>query len=787
MTETSNEAATSPGDLLGELSDRPLAETVLLALVIFLAVALTSYTIFYAWERPFTQIIHGMVFLHLGLSLYYLHLAYERVVKGTSVIDGPIVSRFDESVQRLVARVDTVVCLATVVVSASVGYYFVTGYSRLTGDAVLLGYSTIDLTLGLVVVVIALDATRRAYGWSIALVGIASVFYALFGSVFPGFLQHTGLSTTDVALYGATQVERSGVYGFITQAGAKYVAIFIMFAGLARAYGILDIVLDLSQQLGKRLRSGIVHVAVLSSMAMGSITGSAAANAATTGSFTIPMMQRQGIREDFSAAIEAVASSGGQIMPPVMGVAAFLMADFVGVPYVRIIQAALLPALLFYFSVGVAVQFTVLRHGWTSDRGEDTGIYEILFSKSALVIVAYFALAGGAFYAVRQIGELSLVLSGSATIGVLLLGRFAHGVVTTSTESGVTELLDSIEQFFQARYFLIPLAVLVYALAVMQLSALATGFYTVVTLIAVMYVRDLTLLIIGDESEDSWVAGADDGVSSPPGLRSTIPKQLFVTTVKTLRGFMKGALDMAPLVGVLAAMGVIIKMLTQTGLSGKISLRMVALAGGVLLVALILAMLTSILFGLGMPTPAAYVLVAALLTSPLQELGVAEITAHLFVFYFAMLSAITPPVAVGVAVASRIADSSFLVSAKQALRIGIAGFLIPFALVANDSLVTWTVTGTPVAAFSVFIGVVALTAVTIGFDGRHVLGIPHRFAYLALTLVALYGPVLSKYIGPSTATTLQVGAATIALVGLTLAQLDRLPDVVTPTAELRDR
>ncbi|MFB9808083.1 TRAP transporter large permease subunit [Haladaptatus pallidirubidus] len=188
-----------------------------------------------------------------------------------------------------------------------------------------------------------------------------------------------------------------------------------------------------------------------------------------------------------------------------------------------------------------------------------------------------------------------------------------------------------------------------------------------------------------------------------------------------------------------------------------------------------------------MPTPAAYVLVAALLTAPLQELGVAKITAHLFVFYFAMLSAITPPVAVGVAVASRIANSGFLVSAKQALRIGAAGFLIPFALVANDSLVTWTLTGTPIAAFCVFIGVVALTAVTIGFDGRHVLQLPHRLVYLALALGSMYGSVLSQFVGGGIATTVQLATAVLALLGLSLAHIDRLPSAVTPRAEVGDR
>jgi TRAP transporter 4TM/12TM fusion protein len=778
MTETTAEQATSPGALLAEFRTRSLPEQLLLPVVSLIAVVLTGYTIYFAWARPFTQIIHGIVFMHVGLALYYLHLAFTRVAEGESVVQGPIVGRLGGRVQALYGRVDTVVCLLTAVVAAYTGYFFVTEYGRLTGNAILMGYSNTDYTLGLVVVAIAIDATRRAYGWSIALVAITAIGYALYGKVFPGFLQHTGLNPSDVALYGATQVERSGAYGFITQAGAKYVAIFIMFAGLARAYGILDIILDLSEKVGKRLRSGIVHVAVVSSMAMGSITGSAAANAATTGSFTIPMMQRQGVREDFTAAIESVASSGGQIMPPVMGVAAFLMADFIGVPYVRIIQAGLLPALLFYFSVGVAVQFVVLRHGWTSERDEETtGAAGLLFNRQALSTVGYAILTAVAFLGARQGVGLSLLQSGGLALVALVAARYLQGVVETSVRGGAVELGRAIEWFFHGTYFLVPMAVLVYALAVMQLSALPTGLYTVVTLIAVMYVRDLSLLVlswtsIGDGIDREWIDEKD-------GARQA-GATVVGTTVKTLRGFTKGALDMAPLVGVLAAMGIIIKMLTQTGLSGKISLRMVALAGGVLLVALLLAMITSILFGLGMPTPAAYVLVAALLTSPLMELGVPQITAHLFVFYFAMLSAITPPVAVGVAVASRIANAGFLISAKQALRIGAAGFLIPFALVANNSLVTWTLTGTPVALACVFVGVVALTAVTIGYDGRHVLGIPHRLVYLLLSLGALFGPALGGTVGASTAMVLQIAAAALAFLGLALVQLGRLPSVVTP-------
>jgi TRAP-type uncharacterized transport system fused permease subunit len=334
------------------------------------------------------------------------------------------------------------------------------------------------------------------------------------------------------------------------------------------------------------------------------------------------------------------------------------------------------------------------------------------------------------------------------------------------------------------------MSVLVYTLVVMQLSPMAAGLYTSLTMIGTMVLgnpiaalaRNLGGLADPSESAD----GAASGVAVGTAVERTA-YTLVETVYTTLKGFRRGAMDMAPLVGVLAAMGVIISMLTQTGLTAEISVRMVALGGGVLLVVLILAMITSILFGLGMPTPAAYILVATLLVSPLVQLGVTRITAHLFVFYFAMLSAITPPVAVGVAVGSRIANSGFMISAKQALRIGAAGFLIPFALVVNDSLVNWSLTGTPVSAFCVFVGVIALTAVTIGFDGRHVLGLPHRAVYLLLALPAMYAPALNVYVGSGPTMLLQLTGATVALAGLLLTQLDRLPTAVAPAPRARDR
>ncbi|MDS0478612.1 TRAP transporter fused permease subunit [Natrinema sp. 1APR25-10V2] len=785
MSETSTEPdVPQPREAFAAFRQRPSIEQLLVAVITAMGIALTTGTLYFAYVRPIVRIKFAVLFFGVGICLYYLSQSLALIENPT---DASARSRMTDWMSDrqfgLIRRIDAVVCVVSAVAGLAAGYYTYSNYMRLSQDAIVFGFNNTDLYVGLVVIALTIDATRRAYGWSISLVALASVLYALYGESMPGFLAHPGFSLTDIVTFGAMRI--SGAFSFIMEVGATWVAVFIMFAGLARAYGALDFILGLGEKLGNNLRSGVVHIAVISSMAMGSITGSAAANTATTGSFTIPMMKRQGVRKDYAAAIESVASSGGQIMPPVMGVAAFLMADIIGVSYVRIIQAALIPAVLFYFSAGIAVQFAVLRFGWTTERVNEGGILGSLFSLETMTSVFYFALAGAGFYFLRMEGALVLVTA-AATGLTLAVVRLLQAVAATSGESVTDEFFGAVRSFFGGAHFGIPMGVLLVTLVVQRLSPMAAGLYTILALVGTMIVRDQALVL------GRAVRGSDetDGESSADERSSSYPEEAVrkfaLTGYTTLKGFKDGALDMTPLVGVLAAMGVIISMFTQTGLTSEISVRMVSLGGGVLLVVLILAMITSILFGLGMPTPAAYILVATLLTAPLQDLGVAEITAHLFVFYFAMLSAITPPVAVAVAVGSRIADSGFMSAAKQALRIGAAGFLIPFALVANDSLVNWSLTATPIATFAVFVGVVALTAVTIGYDGWNVLSLPRRFVYLVLSFTAMYAPALSYVLGDSMAIMVQVAAAVLALGGFAISYMGRSPAAVASAAQGRE-
>ena len=668
-----------------ERLDRPPVELGLRSVIYVFAVFLTLYTIYYAYSLFWVRVRFANVFLGVGVALFYLVQLLEKHVTEHDAGDDEFDSASDDESSafdhQLWEVADIVALVAGAVTALAVAGYVEINFARLLEDAPIFGWTTADYYVGVAAMALATDATRRAYGNVIAGVVVAGIAYAFAGPYLPGVLYHTGMDWQQVARNGA--IGLSGVYGFILEVGTTAVAIFLMFAGMAKAYGLMNLVLNLSREVRNVLETGVVQVAVVGSMIMGSITGSAAANTATTGSFTIPMIKDQGVREDFACAIESVASSGGQMLPPIMGVAAFLMADILAIPYVDVVQAGVLPALLFYFSVGAAVHLLIHKFGWTTDAD----------------------------------------------------GTFDKSI-----------LLDGI-------HYAIPLGVLLYTLIVLRFSPLSAGFYTIVALIPSAFGKRLIDAYRDSESPMDVVAD-------------------FVVT--TFDGLRQGAVDMAPLVGILASLGIVITMVEQTGLGARISFRMIALAGGVLVVLLLLAMATSILFGLGMPTPAAYIVVAALVAPALtsaEAFEVQQLTAHMFVFYFAMLSAITPPVAVAVAVGARIADADFLQSSKQALRIGAPGFVIPFAFVANDGIIVWS-SSTPLDLLVVLAGTVAVVVATVGYDGASDLGWPHRIAYVAVAGGAMFGPRM-----------VQLGAVGLLVVALALANTGRMPSVITPSRQ----
>lgn len=673
---------------LRERFDRPRDELVLRGIIYAMGVFLTVYTVYYAATLFIDRGRFANIFLGIGVSLFYLIQILETYVADEADPVGQDTETAPDSESGWRSRIDhpawaaldIALLVAGALAAIALSAYVELNYDRLLDEAPILGWTQTDYYVGVAVMVLVTDATRRAYGNVIAGVVASSVAYAFAGPYLPGVFFHTGMDWTQVARHGA--ISLTGAYGFILEVGTTAVAIFLMFAGMAKAYGLMDLVLGLSREVQNVFKTGVVQVAVVGSMIMGSITGSAAANTATTGSFTIPMIKDQGVREDFACAIEAVASSGGQMLPPIMGVAAFLMADILVVPYVEIVRAGTLPALLFYFSVGVAVHLSVHKFGWTTPA-------DGTFDKRILL---------------------------------------------------------------QGLHYVIPLGVLLYTLVVLRFSPLSAGMYTIFALIPSALLK---------RGIDARLEGEAAGEAT---------KKFALTTLDGLR---QGAVDMAPLVGILASLGIVIQMVEQTGLGARISFRMVALAGGVLVFLLVLAMLTSIAFGLGMPTPAAYIVVASLVAPALVRVDVQSLTAHMFVFYFAMLSAITPPVAVAVAVGAQIAESDFLKSCKQALRVGAPGFFIPFAFVANDSIILWSFPETILAVTVVLTGTVALVVATVGYDGTRDIGVGQRVIYLALASGAMFAPPR----------TVQLGATALILGVLALTNTGRMPAALSSSEQ----
>lgn len=442
------------------------------------------------------------------------------------------------------------------------------------------------MTAGLVAAI--LEVSRRAIGWlfpSLVVVGLA---YAFFGNLLPGALAHRGFGpafVTETLFLGDL-----GVWGLLVGVAATTIAAFVLFGSLLLHTGGGQTFIDASVRLGGRSPGGAAKVATVASSLFAMVSGSAVANVATTGNFTIPLMKRLRYPPALAAAVEAVASTGGQIAPPILGAAAFVMAEVLGESYVRIVLASILPAVLFYVAVFLTVHLLALRRGLPVVPEADMPAWPAILRPGRLVPIA--AALGGLFYG---------VLTG-------------HSIQTSA-------------------------------------------FFGVVAVVATFV-----------------------GFSVHAG-----------TPVRTIAARLTGGIADAGrgmvIIGVLlAGAQILVAMINMTGIGVTLAGLIVDLAGhsGLLVAAIVAAI--CLIMGMGIPTTAAYVLVSSVLAPALTELGFQPLVAHLFVFYFATISVITPPVCVAVFVASGIAGTNWLPAAGQAVRLGAATYVIPFVMLAYPAL-----------------------------------------------------------------------------------------------------
>ena len=442
-------------------------------------------------------------------------------------------------------------------------------------------FQRFDVVVSCMAVLIALYYGFRLLGKVLPIVCIVFIVYAFIGYKIPGMFQTSKFSFQRIMTYLYTMTD--GLYGSTLLVSAQYLLLFVFFGALMDATGAGEFFVDIANAVAGRVRGGPAQASVYSSMLMGMVNGSGAANVATTGTFTIPLMKKTGYSASMAGAVEAVASSGGQIMPPVMGAVAFLMSEITGIPYVTIALSAFVPAVLYYVSLSVSIYGVARR--LKMEKVDPASLPKPLPT-----------LKKGWFYLVPLLIIIVMIFSGK--------------------------------------------------------SAQRSVFWAIVSSVAV------TLLFKRKEFS---------------------LKKFAVSCVNA-------AVSCAPLALCCMLAGIVMGMINLTGLGLKITSIIQALSGNSLLISLLLAMITSLLLGMGLPTSAAYVVLAVLIVPSLTNMGVSVIGAHLFILYFGALSSITPPVALSTFTAAGISGAGIWQTGWDAIKLSAAGFLLPFIFAYSDEL-----------------------------------------------------------------------------------------------------
>ena len=513
-----------------------------------------------------------------------------------------------------------------------------------------------DFACGVIGTIVVLEFARRTSGLILPLIALVFISYIFLGPLLPGILHHSGFQTANAFSFLYSQ---DAIFGLTVAASSRYIIIFVAFAVFLQASGVGEYFMRVAMACFGQMRGGPGKVSVFSGLFFGTISGSAVANVVASGTFTIPLMRRLGYSKEDAGAIEATSSSGGQLVPPVMGAGAFIMAEITGIPYAEIILAAALPCLLFYAAVFVNVDKHAQRnaiHGMARrDLPRFASLRGDVFLLLPLYVLLYLLLTGYSIIAAGTWGLVSTVL--------VMLGRELrlHSAVlvvplvlyTVAPLSGVAVNMASL------------FASLVSA-AVMVVAAVATG-------------------------RGSWRVA--------PVLARTCVTGLSDTTRKSLQ-----------LIAVMACAGIVVGVLGLTGLSGRFSSVLLDIAGESTFVAFILAMLISIILGMGMPTTAAYAIAASVVAPALQQMGVAPLAAHMFVFYCAVISAITPPVAIAAFAASALSGGKPWATSVRAMRFGLAAFLLPYMFYTSPEILLLGGWGGTVAVFALALVAVYLFA-----------------------------------------------------------------------------
>nr|WP_099867813.1 TRAP transporter permease [Pararhizobium haloflavum] len=548
-----------------------------------------------------------------------------------------------------------------------------------------------DLVIGTIMIVLVFEATRRLMGAALPIIAGIFLLYGMFGEYFPGVLAHRGYGFDQIIGHLAFGTE--GIYGTPIYVSATYIFLFILFGSFLERAGMIKLFTDVSLGLVGHTRGGPAKVAVVSSGFMGTISGSGVANVVTTGQFTIPLMKRFGYKPAFAGGVEAVASMGGQIMPPVMGAVAFIMAETLNIPYTQVVIAAIVPAILYFTSAFWMVHLEAGKRGLLGMKREEcpsalgalkAGWYLII----PLAILVYLLFTG---YTPLFAGTMGLALTAVLILG----GAIARGLPRQT------------------------IRILFWVL----LGLLCAAFFQYGVDIIILTVAGLVLVNAFVKGGRATLADCRDALAD-------------------------GAKNALPVAIACAMVGVIIGILTLTGAASTFASFIVRVGEANLFLSLVLTMFTCLVLGMGIPTIPNYIITSSIAGPALLELGVPLLVSHMFVFYFGILADLTPPVALAAFAAAPIAKESGMRIGVQAVKIALAGFVIPFMAVYTPALMLQD--GGPLAAAIGYWPAVAYivfkTLLSIGLWGAAAIGfllVPLNWTERCVATIAAFTLVLA--------------------------------------------
>lgn len=569
-------------------------------------------------------------------------------------------------------------------------------------------FTTGDVIVGFGGTLLVLEFARRTSGLALPIIACIFILYCFVGPWMPGVLEHKGFEIPRFFTYIYSEY---GIFGVTTQVSSSYIILFVTFAAFLQVSKVGDYINDLCNAMFGWARGGPAKAAVASGIMFGSISGSAVANVVASGMVTIPMMRKVGYDRPTAAAIEATSSTGGQITPPVLGAGAFLMAEITGIPYSQIALAAVIPALLFYIACWIHVDLHAIRLGLKGVARSELPPIKLMLTRlylfSPLIIFVWALLEG---YSPFRAGGLGIAAA-------LIAGWLSRMFKDTATGEGVADPRS---------------AAAVLTALLLRFALLCGGG---LLLVAAVHYGVPLLQPMGDVAV--WIFMT---------VLVIAPVTLFGWR-NTFEALSLAARDTVQLVAVCACAGIIVGVIALTGIGGRFSELILGIAGASQLVAMLFAAMVALVLGMGMPTTAAYAIAAAVIAPGLTKIGVPVLVAHMFVFYFAVVSSITPPVALASFAAAGMAQADPWKTSWIALKMGLATFLVPFMFFFSPVLLMqgpWL--GIVQATVSGSIGVWFLAGSTEGWFGGK-LAMPLRILLFFAALNLLHPGGISDFIG----------------------------------------